>query len=748
MASSAKSDEQVTFLDGSLDWSGGVNSILVTTVASERTPHGLKRNQLAWLNNATLRGGGITQRPGWPKNGVIPAVGTWQYGIVYQPNTEAPYIICVIEGHVWKVDVDNPAAAVDLSVQFNLFHPVTERCWFVQAEQFIVIQAGDAVTLPLIWDGTTLRRSLGITLGNETTAPAGLGTDVGVIQTNLWVMPNVGDPVTVILGAPYPGAAAGETVYFLLDFTENPPGGYLDPVLGATVASHSGVGATWLVTASATADPNDVTLQLVSYASAYAPGNLVATGTPIYDMTVDPPDVADLPTSEIPPATCMAYYMGRLWYAQGRKFCAGDIVGGSSGTQQYQFRDSVLKVTENPLAIGGDGFSVPSGAGNIRSIFYAPNINTQLGQGPLYISTREAIYQLQVPVNRTSWIAADSANQPVMVLALSNGTVNDLSIVPVNQDIFFQSFEPSIRSFSASVRNFQQWGNVPLSVNEQRIMQFNDRNLMRFSSGIYFDNRLLQTALPYVTPIGTAHSSIVPLNFDLISTLEQQLPPVWEGMYQGLAVLQLMQMDYLGRPRAFIVCWSDREQQIQLWEISESDKWDDVDSRVGWYIEYPAFTWNREMSLKKLVSAELWLDRLLGTVEFFLDYRPDGDPCWYPWYQWKACSAKDTCEASPLDQANNPACIYPQPMRESYRQTVTLPQPPIACEHVMGRPAFIGYQFQCRLTIKGFCRIRGFFLHGEPVDRALYASMVCPPNELEPMKAPVLTPGWTPAQIG
>ena len=98
---------------------------------------------------------------------------------------------------------------------------------------------------------------------------------------------------------------------------------------------------------------------------------------------------------EIPAATAMCYYQDRLWYAQGRIYTAGDIVGNqASGTAPYNFRDSVFKVTENPLAVGGDGFTVPSQAGNIRALKYVGQIDTSLGQGPLYIFTRKQIYSL------------------------------------------------------------------------------------------------------------------------------------------------------------------------------------------------------------------------------------------------------------------------------------------------------------------------------------------------------------------
>lgn len=598
MAKSENSD--VTDIDGSLDWSEGVNSDVCTTIQSERNPNGLKRTQVSWMDNATVRGGGITQRTGWNGLGAFPVVAGYQGQFLYIPTGANPYLIIVLGGHVFKADVDDPASAVDLSVQFSISIPFTERVYFCQAEEFLIIQAGDGITLPLFWDDATLRQSVGI--------------------TNLAVAP----------------------------------------------------------------------------------------GTP--------------GVNELPAATAMAYYMGRVWYAQDRNYSAGDIVAGPSGTAAFEFRDAVLNVTENPLCVGGDGFAVPTNAGNIRGITYASNLNTQLGQGALYVGTREEIYSLTVPVTRTDWINASGDTQPLQVVALeSNGWVNDRSIVAVNGDLFFQSLEPSIRSFTTAVRNFQQWGNVPISINEDRALRFNDRSLMRFGSGIYFDNRLLQTALPFVTPVGIAHKCILPLNFDVISTFERQLPPCWEGMWEGMDILELSTADFGGRQRAFAAVWSEKDSNIQLWELTDAERFENNgERRVKWYIEFPAFTWGDEFALKKLVSAELWLDKILGEVIFKMDYRPDGEPCWFPWHEWKICTAKDTCE-----DVHNPVCAYPLPLRESYRQTITLPSPPRACEGTMGRPSYIGYQFQTRLTVTGWARVRGLLLHAEPVDRKLYDKMAC-----------------------
>lgn len=617
-----ESGHDITMTDGTLDFSGGVNSDLVTTVRTQRVINGLPRNQLSWMDNATSRGGGVTQRTGWLFNGSIPKLtGMYQGHFEYEPDDGSdPYFIAVIGGNVWKVLPDNPGAATNLSALYgsgsdHLTMPANiSRVYFCQGEMILVIQAGDGVTLPLFWFGNNLRRSVGI----------------------------------------------------------------------------------------------------------ISPANIPGIYPPL------------LPYNELPAAASMDYYMGRIWYAQGRKFAAGDIVDGVAGTSAYSFRDSIIKVTENPLAIGGDGFALPSNAGTIRAIKHTANINSLLGQGSLYIFTRKSIYQLEVPVSRSDWIATGNnsqgaaTNYPKLTVALiSNGSVNDRSIVPVNGDLFYQSLDPAIRSFSVSVRNFQQWGNVPVSINETRILSFNDRALMQFGSGIYFDNRLLQTAAPYVSPVGVAHKALIPLNFDVISSFEQNLPPVWEGMYEGLNILEVSQGDFGGRERAFAWVWSDELNQYQIWELTDSSRFDyaaqgNAIRRVQWYAEFPAFTFKSEFDLKRLVGAELWIDKIFGDVEFTIEYRPDGDPCWYQWHKWKLCTAKNTCET-----VHAPSCYPVVPLRESFRQTVTLPEPKDVCEAVSGRPANIGYQFQPKLTIKGWCRIRGIMLHALPVERKLYENMVC-----------------------
>lgn len=603
-------------VDGTFDFSGGVDSGRTTTLQSQLNPNGLPRTMLAWLDNGTVRGGGIQPRFGFQPLLKLLASGLFQGGFLYTPDFANPYLILLVSGRVYKALVEAPFTVTDLSAEFHLTNPATvPQAFFAQGEEFLIIQSGDLFinptpTLPLFWDGTILRRSNGIT-GN-TTGPK---------------------------------------------------------------------------------------------------------------------------INELPAAGPMTYYQGRLWYAQGRTYTAGDIVGGPSGTSAYDLRDSILKVTENPLALGGDGFTVPSTAGNITALSYTSNLDSTLGQGPLYIFTRNQIYSLVVPVTRTAWIAADSNTQPTQTVAqIKYGSVSDRCVVHVNGDLFYQTLLPGINSLFVATRYFQQWGNVPISRNENRVLAFNNRALMPFSTGINFDNRLLQAVLPMQTPEGVVFQGIVPLDFDIIGSFGAEginsigqasvrPPPAWEGMQEGMDVFQLFEGDFGGLDRAFAAMRSRIDGSIQIWEVTASSQADNGDNRIGWYFETPAYTWGKEFELKQLDGGDIWIDSVSGTVELQVQYRVDADPCWQDWHQTQFCAARNSCE-----DANNPVCSqYPLPtFCEGYKFPISLPTPVAAqCATMNKRPVNIGFQFQVRVQVKGWCRVRGLFLYTLPVERRPFEDLTC-----------------------
>lgn len=597
----AKSDT-IMLVDGQQSFDAGVDSSKVTTMADDLIPNGLARNNLAWLINGTVRDGGVTCRNGWVHlAGVADGKTIFQGGYFYEPLSGYPYLILSIGGHIYQQLLEDPYTTTDLSAAFGVFNPVDEtQSYFCQAEEFLVIQAGDYSTLPLFWDGNILRRSVGI------------------------------PPVP-----PAPG-------------------------------THG--------------------------------------------------------VSEIPAAGPMEYYMGRLWYAFYRTYSAGDIVGGASGSIGYQFRDAVLNVTENPLAAGGDGFTVPTNAGNIRALKHGANLDSALGQGQLFVFTRKQIYSLTVPVTRANWIAATADNQPLQtVVQFVNGAVNDRSIVAVNGDLYFQSLEPSIRSLVLAIRYYQQMGNTPIAANEDRILRFNDRALLRLSTGIYFQNRLWESALPKQTDVGVIHQAIVPLDFDPVSSFGKEHQPAWEGHYEGLDVLQMWSGDYGGLERAFGLVISRLDQTMQLWEFTNYERFDQTDTddrRITFISETPAYTFSLPHRLKQLKGGEIWLDRVYGTVTVQVWYRPDADPCWVLWHTHEFCVSRSTCE-----DVINPVCYPESGHAEGYRWPIVLPIPPAPCDSMHVRPTNTAYQFQLKVAITGWARIRSILIYGVELPHGIYQGL-------------------------
>jgi len=597
--------------DGQSDWSGGVNSNVVTTIASAKLPNGLKRNQLAWLSNGTVRTGAIWPRTGWQYLGtVFPASAKWQGGFMYQPDFANPYLIVQVSGQIYQIRVDTDNSVKNLSTQFGLSNPASvDRAFFEQGEQFLVIQPGDfsgfsgafaTGTNPLFWDGVKLTRSLGIT--------------------------------------------------------------------------------------NALAPPN-------------TPG-----------------------INQIPTATAMRYYQNRLWYVQGRTISGGDMVRGNSGTVAYQFRDAILNVTENPLVFGGDGFTVPTNAGNIRAVDFTATLDTSLGQGSLFIFTRKQVYQLIVPVTRADWIGTNNNNQPFMSVAqTTNGAVSEVGLIPINGDLFYMTLQPSIQSLISAIRYYQQWGNVPISINEIRLLQLSNRALLHRTSGIEFDNRALMTALPQQSGQNVTFPAIVPLNFDTVSTLEEQLPPAWEGAWEGYSVLQVFTGDFGGNQRSFALVQSTLDNQLDLYEITnfaQSDVNRTGEARITWVIETPAYDFGDIDRFKELDNAQFWFDRIFGTVEFKLQYREDANPCWIDWYQWKVCAPRSSAEQG------GPTYPVTQFCEQDMNPMVMPKAPRFGCKGLDTRPHNLGYQFQLRLTVHGFCRLRELKVFALPKERQHYDRII------------------------
>lgn len=419
------------------------------------------------------------------------------------------------------------------------------------------------------------------------------------------------------------------------------------------------------------------------------------------------------PADELKTGRMMEYYMGRIWIAQGRFFLAGDIVGGPSGIIPPNKRDAILKITENTYLAGGGVFTVPSNAGNITALLKTVNNDTALGEGDLLVFTRNTIYSVRVPPLRTAWAAL---TEPLQRIIMQNfGATSQDGVTVVNGDVFYRS-KDGFRSLYMAKREFVAWGNTPVSKEVNRALERDDRALLQFGSSTVFDNRFLGTISPLRTNFGVMHRALAVLDFDLISSIGEKLPPAWDGAWTGLNVLKLVTGDFGGRDRCFAFVLN-ADYQIELWELTTAGRFDNEVNRIVSAVETARYDWNNPFNLKKLDCADLYLSRLSGTVHIKVQWRPDNYPCWIDWQEWDECAPKDACE----DPNPPEGCFMFQDYREQYRTRLVVPQPPDTCDPILNAPFREFFEAQFRIEITGHARIDGFIAHCRPEEEAPYA---------------------------
>jgi len=497
-------------------------------------------------------------------------------------------------------------------------------------------------------------------------------------------------PITTVgtLGEDIAGVAPGGTINFILDPAYT---GAANQIVYIDNAQYK--------IEALTPAPPGTTLTIINLSDTE--GATVASGAELLSIP------------ELPPGRMGEYGLGRNWLClpDGLSFMASDIVGGSSGTPDNDFRDAPLRTTENTYLAGGGTFRVPSSGAEITAMRFASTLDVSLGQGPLQVFTKNSVFSCQAPVDRTMW---QSLTNPILTQSLigAGGTSQD-SARSVNGDILFRAGD-GIRSLILARRDFATWGNVPQSREVESILANDPPELLPFGSEIEFDNRLLITTLPTTGALGTYWSGLIALNFDPISNLNGKSPSIYDGLWTGLNVLKLITGSFNGIKRAFAFCYNAGNQVIELWELlptSEQNIFDNDNQPMTWSFETAALfnpPTKNPFDLIELVDGEMYFKDIKGMVFVQVWYRPDYASCWVDWHSFPMC-------------ANNLSSLDKQ-----RRTRIGLPQPDAKlCDPETNRPYRIGNTFQVRVQITGACKFMGAQFKARLSEQTEFAVPIC-----------------------
>jgi hypothetical protein len=427
--------------------------------------------------------------------------------------------------------------------------------------------------------------------------------------------------------------------------------------------------------------------------------------------------------AEVPIGLQMAYGNGRLWVAiQGTQLVAGDIRTPEAGSELF--------FTETQYLSGGGALIFQD---NLTGLAFIPVTGTS-DYGALVALGRNYVDTIRADISqRDAW-----ASYPGFVTnAMRNvGTPSGWTIVQVNQDLMWRDALGGIRSLNTSLsgayyaqyRGAQSAANVPISREVSRLTEFDSQQLLGFSSGIYFDNRLLMTSSPFLNKQGgVSHRDLISLDFAPVSTMQGQSPPAYNGTWQGVDWTQLVKGEFNGQSRAFGIS-SDEDGFNRLWEFDTSQV-DDVYisdgaamtdgtalpvalSPIECFVEYPRIDFGDLKRRKRLTRCDVWMSNLTGKVDLTVYWRPDNNQKWTLWDETSHCAImQDAATATPHVWKN----LLPEqrPLVKSFSIPDTL-------DDVTTYALATGFGFQIRLAWTGSVKIERVVIWAQAVDSTDY----------------------------
>lgn len=394
-------------------------------------------------------------------------------------------------------------------------------------------------------------------------------------------------------------------------------------------------------------------------------------------------------SKEVPTGSVMGVYRGRLWLAiNERYFIAGDVDGGPN---------EPIKFTENTYLDGGGAFRVPPGHGSIRSMSTLASLDSALGEGPLIVGTTKGAFTVNAPPTRDQW---SNVTDPIQTPSITSyGPVSHYSTVNVNGDLFYRAVD-GVRTLAMARRDFGEWANVPISAEMQRAMKGDDEALISYSSAILFDNRYLFTTVSRSLNNGNSayFEAIGALDFNAVSRMIQRPTPIWEGIWTGLKTRMLLKGTFQNKERGFAVIL-DENNENTIWEITKDYDFDGNDGRICSVVEFRTMEFRNPYELKSNEQFNLWTDRIVGTVDYTLKYRPDQYPCWFAWGNSKSiCSQYKECNSS--------VCDSPKNFNPGYRTRLRWAEPSEVDETFDNKPARLFYELNTRLEWVGHARVK------------------------------------------
>jgi hypothetical protein len=123
-----------------------------------------------------------------------------------------------------------------------------------------------------------------------------------------------------------------------------------------------------------------------------------------------------------------------------------------------------------------------------------------------------------------------------------------------------------------------------------------------------------------------------------------------------------------------------------------------------------------EYDLLRLEDGEVYVQNIIGLVNFTVEFRPDYDTQWHPWYSWSVNNVKNSTPYAVRMGLGNP----------------------IGGTSVSDTQYRDGYDFQVRVTMVGSCNFMGLAVKASVVPQSEFARPIVPVTPTHPAPPSVL----------
>jgi hypothetical protein len=430
--------------------------------------------------------------------------------------------------------------------------------------------------------------------------------------------------------------------------------------------------------------------------------------------------------NEMPMGTIMNFSHGRIFLSNAfDQIVASDILYGDSLTSTT----NVQKFTENLYWAEGGYFGQPADLGKITGMCMVPRMDANLqGMGELVILSESGASAMDTSIPRSQW--QDSRMQTVTMAG--RGCVAPESVVLVNNDIWFRS-DDGLASYELSrqeIRNKSSLTKLSREVN-----WWLDKDtlwLQRFTSSIYFNNRVLMTCNP-VTELSKSEDygthryflGIVAVDLDKASGVSGDTSFYWDGLWTGIRPCGLIKFG----KRAFAFS-HDSDGNNRIYEISRDAPNDYIE---GEFVKIKSFYMTKkfdfggggkksvldlgtttEYEMKSLIGGEMDISDVRDVIKIGVEFRPDNVICWAP-------AMIEREYGSDFDDN----FIFSQPRFRKFK----FGTPANYCVPGLDTPINQGRKFQLRVNIQGHARVDDVRIAMPQRSNPLFAAPDCRPND-------------------